>query len=172
MSQNLLFLLENLSDVPVNFWAYLLLAVPPILVFSVKPQGNVWIRTGRLVAAIGCFYVLANAHVHSRHTWRWEAYEKCRSESQHRIDSPEMQEECGHHVFAMGASSAFYFLLGWAPGLVYVGFLELGWRVWHRKKIKAIRTRDLGLVSSSLLIVAALSILLLFLGFLIYSAGI
>ena len=171
MAQILFSLLEYLSEVPAQFWPYLLLIIPPILVFSAKPQGNAWIRAGRLVAAIACFYVMVNAQLHSRHTLRWKAYEQCRSESQHRIDSPEMQEECGHHVYAMGASSVFYLLLGWVPGLVYVGFLELGWRVWHRKAIRALRRRDMGLITSTVTIIGAFAMIFLYLGFFIYTAG-
>ena len=63
----------------MNYWFWLLIILPPIIVFSVKPEANAWRLAARLLSAIAIGYALANAALHwSRHQ-EWEAYEACQN---------------------------------------------------------------------------------------------
>ncbi len=138
-------LFKYLTDIPVNFWSYLLLAIPPILVFSIRPDANVWLRIGRLLLAIVCTYVLINLTLHTSRALQWKAYEQCRSESQHRIDSHEMHEECKYNIdIADGASNIFYLYFGWIPATAYIGLWEYVWRRVYGRSIAATADHDWG----------------------------
>lgn len=139
MSETIYTIYEYLTDVPYNFWPWLLLIVAPALVFVIKPERNFWLRFGRLVIAIGAAYVFLNLALGAEHTNGRNAYEACYAQSQFRDMSTERYQECKHHLdnnIVNDSTLAFAYLLGWIPAAGYVGFWELLWRAWYRKKIK------------------------------------
>lgn len=103
----------------MNYWFWLFIILIPIIVFSVRPEANLWRRMGRLVLAIGAGYVLANVALHWSRSLKWEAYEAC--QSQFPDGAIQHHEECPEINIADGASNVFYLLFGWVPAAAYIG---------------------------------------------------
>lgn len=160
MGQALFDFFQIFTDVPFNFWFYLLLIIAPLLVFSVKPESKLWWRFSRLILAIVCTYILINLTLHTSRALDREDYEACLApllkESNRVIPSPEINSQCQHHIkTGDGASNVFYLVLGWVPSVGYVGFYELIWIIRHRKTIKKLGPKYTGKwFSFSLLIMA------------------
>lgn len=122
---------------PFNAWTWLLFAAAPALVFFVSIQRSVLSHMLRVVGAIALTYVLLNLSLHADKAFDRRDFESCQEQSVHRDRSPEMHQECGHHVnTADGAHLAFTYLYGWIPAAAYVGLWEAIWRVRNRKRIK------------------------------------
>lgn len=134
----LLFLAElpvKLS-IPINFWFWLLIITAPGLVLFVDVNRSIASHVTRVFYAIGLTYCLINLSIHADRSFDRKNFRECQENSVHRDMSPEMHEECGHHVdTADGAQNGFALLFGWVPAAIYVGFCELIWRIRHRKTI-------------------------------------
>lgn len=128
---------KYLTDVPYNFWGWLLLITAPVLVFIVGPEKNFWWRLGKLVVAIGLTYIMINLTLHTKRALDYKDYEECERNSIHRQMSIEMFEECKHHINVNdSASIVFLLIFGVIPATGYVGFCELIWFLKHKSKIK------------------------------------
>jgi hypothetical protein len=143
-----------LTDVPFNFWFYLLLATAPILVFSAKPESKTWFRIGRLLVAIAVTYVLINLSLHTNYKIGWDTYESC--QSQFKDGAIQHHEECGNPP--RGIPLAFFAVLGLIPSNAYVGFFELIWRRKHRKQIKNYGKNFKGKWFSNIIIILSIPI--------------
>ncbi len=140
----------------MNFWFWLLIILVPLIVFSVKPQANLWLRCGRLALAILVGYVLANAALHWSRAQEWEAYEAC--QSQFPDGGIQHHEECPEINIADGASNIFYLFFGWVPAAAYAGFFELIWRRQHRDTIRALSETFKGKWISNALIIFSIPV--------------
>lgn len=118
----------------MNYWFWLLIILIPAIVFSVKPEANIWWRVGRLLFAIAFSYAIANGQLHWRRAQHWEAYEAC--QSQFSDGGIKHHKECPEINIGDGASLVFFLYLGWLPITGYTGFWELIWRLHHRKSIR------------------------------------
>lgn len=118
----------------MNYWFWLLIILIPAIVFSVKPEANIWWRVGRLLFAIVFSYAIANGQLHWRRAQHWEAYEAC--QSQFSDGGIKHHKECPEINIGDGASLVFFLYLGWLPITGYTGFWELIWRLHHRKSIR------------------------------------
>lgn len=129
---------KYLTDIPMGFWLSLFFIAAPIIVFSVSPSKNMWLRLGRLLLAIGFTYICLMLFLESERSQSWENYNQCyAAHSELRDMSPERSQACIHHLDRVPDSTAVFALLfGWVPSAGYVGFWELIWRIWHRKQIK------------------------------------
>jgi hypothetical protein len=153
---------------PLNIWPYLLLILPPVVVFAEKPETAAWLRVGRLVAMVLVGYVLINLSLHTHHAQQREAYEQCKAEGGWHAESWEGSENCKHHInIANGASDVFYMFLGWWPVAAYVALLEYFWRRKHRRKIHALGKHYKGSWFSYALYVIAVPVWLLILIFIL-----
>ncbi len=126
----------------MNYWFWLLIILTPIIVFSVRPEANIWLRAGRLALAVGLSYILMNLALHLSVDRGWEAHNSCTfTHSGHegpyerslanRLDAicPEAPD--------LGIAEGLYLYFGWIPAAAFIGFWELLWRLWHRKIIRA-----------------------------------
>ena len=127
-----------LVDVPVNFWFWLLIVVPPALVFAAAPKHSASLRFARLVLAIGAGYVFVVLGAETRHSLDVKALEEC--QEQYPFGSARSPEPCDplmeEVVSDAYRSGAVFF--GYVHAAVYVGFWEMVWRLWHRKTIGAL----------------------------------
>ena len=138
---------------PINFWFWLMVLVTPGLIFCVPVKRSTLSHITRVLFSIGITYVLINLARYADAAFGWRDYEACQDNSVHPYMSPEMYNECGHHVnIADGGSYMLLFSLGWAIAAFYVGLWELIWRVWHRKQIKAMGKQYTGKWFSNLTI--------------------
>ncbi len=119
-----------------NIWSYLLLAVLPLLVFSLKPRHPSWLRIGRLVLAIGLGYIMINLWLVVGHEIASRYYDNCIVTSGFPVDSPEAFQSCENENTNSGPDYVFYAILGWLPVLSYVGIWERLWYSIYRNKIK------------------------------------
>jgi hypothetical protein len=136
--QPIFYFFTSLCDVRFNFWPYLFFLLPPLLIFSVRPNDEPWLRAMRTIVAVGCAYILINLSLHTHRSIIWRAYQTC--QSQYPDGAIQHHDECGEINIADGASIAFYLLLGWLPGAAYVGIWELIWRRFHRHQLAERRT--------------------------------
>lgn len=116
----------------MNYWFWLLIILIPAIVFSVKPQANLWLRTGRLVLAAAIGYGLLLATIGWEYSKEWDA----------KYAYHENHPECIDHACAdeppiaiTGVLIAFIIMLGWIPAAGYTGLWELAWRLCYRKYI-------------------------------------
>ena len=143
---------------PMNYWLWLLFFLPPILVFSVKPQDSAQRRIGRLALAIGLGHIFINLALHLSIERDWAAAESCRDAYSGHAGEYEkslalmMDALCPGYPNS-GLPEIFYLFLGWIPTAGYTGFWELAWRMRHRAEIHALGKAFKGKwVSSALLI--------------------
>lgn len=139
---SVLFFLAELPvilNIRANIWLIPLATCAPLLIFFVPVERTATSHVVKVAAAIGLTYVLINVSLHAGHALDWIAYQDCQDSSPHPDMSPEMEDECGHHInTADGAQNAFALLFGWIPSAAYVGLWEGLWRIRHRRKIKEI----------------------------------
>ncbi|MEQ1890363.1 MAG: hypothetical protein ABL951_14475 [Alphaproteobacteria bacterium] len=124
----------------MNYWFWLLITLTPIIIFSVKPGANMWLRTGRLVLAVGFAYIFINLSLHLKLDREWEAYDSCRSE--HGGSYPyekslalKLDKICPSAPHT-GPMLVTYFVLGWVPAAGYTGFWELIWRLRYHSGVR------------------------------------
>lgn len=138
------------------------LVLIPIFVFSASPRSNFWYRLGRLFLAVISCWVLLNVVYHVKDSIDWDNYHECRANSKERIDSPEMQDECGHHInIADGGSIVFLAFIVWIPLTVITGFFELIWRLYYFKTIRQMGKQFSGRWFSNLFILFFILFILL-----------
>lgn len=146
--------LTPFTNVPFNFWLYLLFVTAPVLAFSAGPERNVWLRSGRLIVAAALTYLLLNLSHQTDQNLIRKAYEQC--QSQFPDGWIQHHKECSEINTADGAHNAFLLYLGWIPAMAYVGFWELVWRRRNKSKLKKlelpIRDKILGGSVSCLMI--------------------
>jgi hypothetical protein len=123
---------ESDSSILVNYWFWLLIVLPPALIFSVRPEAKSWLRAGRLVAAIGLGYVILVAAIGWYQTLGWHAYNSCQSHFRDGF----VQEHIECKGLVPRGRLGFFLLLGWIPVIGFVGGLESLWRIWHRRRIR------------------------------------
>jgi hypothetical protein len=145
----------------MNYWFWLLIILIPAIVFSVKPQANLWLRTGRLVLAVGLGYMLLNLSLHLKLDNQWDAYNSCRYEySGHGGPyetslASEMDKICPRKLHS-GAQLTLYFIMGWIPAVSYTGLWELIWRLHHRTTLGSLQNSFNGRWLSNILIAFSL----------------
>lgn len=127
-------LFKFLTDVPINFWGWLLPVSAPLLVFCLGPDKKWRLHLSRLLLAVAMTYVLWNLTIHTHHHIERVEYESC--QAQFSDGEWQMHEECGNPFIGNGAQKAFALVLGWIPAAAYIGILEAFWRIRHRRKIK------------------------------------
>jgi hypothetical protein len=132
-SQQLFDLFTYLSDVRLNFWFYLFFLLPPLLIFSVRPEEKAWLRVARTVVAVASAYILINLSLQTHRSIIWHNYEAC--QSQFSDGAIQHHEECGKIDIGDGASNVFYLFLGWIPGAAYVSIWELMWRRYYHRQL-------------------------------------
>lgn len=147
----------------MNYWFWLLIILIPAIVFSVKPQSNMWLRIGRLALAVGLAYVFINLALHLSINRGWEAYDSCRfehsgSEGPYETSLAEKLDKICPEAPNSGLPEVFYLVLGWIPAAAYAGFFELIWRIRHRKTIRALDKAFKGRWVSNGLIIFSLPI--------------
>ncbi|MEQ1887553.1 MAG: hypothetical protein ABL951_00055 [Alphaproteobacteria bacterium] len=125
----------------MNFWFWLFIIIIPAIVFSVKPEANLWLRIGRLVLAGGLAYLFLNLSLHLKLDRMWEAYNSCRFEHSGNDGPYEMSlalkmDKICPPAPNTGAPLAFYLVLGWIPAAGYSGLWELLWRLRHHDFIR------------------------------------
>ncbi len=145
----------------MNFWFWLLIILTPAIVFSVKPQANMWLRIGRLVLAGGLAYLFLNLALHQSLDRMGEAYNSCRFEHTGNDGPYEMSlaldlDKICPAAPNTGAPMAFYLVLGWIPAAGYTGLWELLWRLRHRDLIRAMGKSFIGKWLSNALIAFAI----------------
>jgi len=114
-----------------NYWFWLWVFSVPVFIFSVKPDAPKWQRITRTLIAIGFCYATINMAVHlmwdirngpfwvvDGHPW------------QKSWDDP--GTKCSN--IADGASIVFTAFFGWIYGLIYIGWWEMVWYQYHKRK--------------------------------------
>lgn len=151
---------EYLSDVPVNFWFWLVPITAPILVFSIGPKKSARLRIGRLLLAIGLTVSFVMLSLGFEYNQSWKDYNECyASHTELRDMSPERNRACRHHLDRVPDSTAPFFLLfGWIPVTGYVGFWELLWHSRYRKEIKALSKNYKGKWFSYIIILTSIPV--------------
>ena len=139
----------------MNYWFWLLIILVPIIVFSVKPEANIWIRIGRLVlAAVTCYALLF---------WTVSWQMSAELDAIHRFIAkfPECSDQqCANspRPRLTGPILGVVFVLGWIPAAGYSGFCELIWRVHYRTALAEMGTTFKGKwFSNALIIIAVIS---------------
>ncbi len=125
----------------MNFWFWLLIILVPLIVFSVKPETNMWLCIGRLVLAAGIAYIFLNLSLHQKHDRIWEAYHSCRYEHSGNGGPYEMSlarrmDKICPAIPYTGAAAVTYFVLGWVPATGYTGLWELIWRLRYHAVVR------------------------------------
>lgn len=109
----------------MNYWFWIYIFLVPLLVFSARPQTPEWWRVAKLPLAIVLCYLFINLAVNLK----WDLiHESVRA-------MPYPTEDDLHRATADGANIAFARILGWLPAVTYVGWWELVWRLFYRKKL-------------------------------------
>jgi hypothetical protein len=134
MADGIYRLFETLTQVPFNFWFYLMMLTAPLLVVYTGARLRAW----KVFLAVGCTYVLINLSLHTSRAIIWRAYEAC--QSQFSDGAIQHHRECGEINIADGASNVFYLYFGWIPAATYVGIWALLWRWLRRKAIRGQNT--------------------------------
>lgn len=148
--------------VRMNFWFWLLIILVPVIVFSVKPQANPWLRIGRLALAAGLTYIFINLGLHLSIDHAWEAYDSCRFElggrDPYERSLAEKLDKICPGAPNSGLPEVFYLVLGWIPAAAYVGFFELIWRIWRRDTIQVMGNTFKGKWASNALIIFSIPV--------------
>lgn len=117
----------------MNFWFWLLIILIPIIVFSVKPEANLWLRIGRLALAAGICYGLIF----------WTVYWQQGTEINAIHAFVDKFPNCADQICADAPRSTMggpilgvIYVLGWLPSAGYTGLWELIWRVRYRASIR------------------------------------
>lgn len=162
----------------MNYWFWLLIILVPAIVFSVKPEANLWLRIGRLVLAISLGYILINLGLHLSIDRAWEAHNSCYFE--HGGDGP-YERSLADRLASIcpdppnsGMPEVFYLFLGWTPVAAYVGFYELIWRLHYSQNIRAMNKAFKGKWASNGLIIFSIPVWLyvvVLLALALYMAG-
>ena len=126
--------LSNFAELPINIWFYIFFLIAPLLVFSTKPRANSYLHSQILLAVIIIGYCLIILSVINSNYLDSMEYERCQAQfpDGYRV----MHPECGSPWIGDGAQNAFAVLLGWVPSAAYVGFWELLWLWYYRKRIQ------------------------------------
>ncbi len=118
----------------MNFWFWLFLIIPPLLIFSAKPESSTWWRLGRLLLAIAAGYALLLVTV----AWRQQEDYKILQEFWHQFPNC-VDHRCANQpkMVVGGKAFAFLIVMGWIPAISYAGFYELIWRERYHRAIIA-----------------------------------
>jgi hypothetical protein len=120
----------------MNYWFWLFIILPPVLIFGVKPEASSWLRNGRLIAAIslGCYTFLEGALAWQQIRLMWEGPDLC-SEILSNNDRI-ILDICGSifYIFQnMGLE--FYRAYSFISSIIYVGLNEALWCLHYRRHI-------------------------------------
>ena len=132
--ENLFIYLSDIADSTperygFNVWFVLQLMLAPIVVACFRPSQTSAIRILFMTLTIVASYLLINLTLHTHRAFQWQEYVLCQEQSMHPYESPDMHEECKHHInIADGASNMFYMILGWIPAMGYLGIWLWIWQ--------------------------------------------
>jgi len=137
------------------YWFWLLIILVPLIVFSVKPQSNLWLRIGRLALAAALCYGLMFATVGWEYSKEWEAVYAYHEKFPHCTD-----HECADEppITITGSLIVFVIVLGWIPAAGYTGVWELIWRLYYRNYIRQQPVYRGRLFSAMLIIFAVIAL--------------
>lgn len=112
-----------------NHWLWLCLTLIPVMVFSAQPKSPLWLRLGRLIAALCVCTPLA--------AWSLLTAWNIRNDP---FDLNNAGDALGinHCMNTHDSSIGFADELGWVSAVVYVGLWETIWYFYHRKFSKKI----------------------------------
>lgn len=125
---------QLLTEVPINFWFWLLLFTAPCFILMAKPETPLYIRNLRILSAIILTYILINLSLYTSRQIEWKIYQNC--QEQFSDGALNHHNECGLLKAGRGASTSFYLIFGLIPAIAYVGIWELLWKKFYRKRIK------------------------------------
>lgn len=136
----------------MNYWFWLLIILIPVIVFSMKPEANLWLRLGRLMIAAPLCYGLMF----------WTVYWQAGAEIEVINAFVDKFPECADQQCADaprptldGPILGFFLILGWIPATGYVGLWELLWRLHYRSVIREMGKTFKGKWASNALITFA-----------------
>lgn len=114
-----------------NYWFWLWVLAVPILVFSVRPDAPKWHRAARSLVAIIFCYGAINMAVHLMWDIRNGPFGVNNDYPwQKSWDDPGVK--CAN--IADGASLVFTLYFGWVYGVIYIGWWEMAWYQYHKRK--------------------------------------
>ncbi len=129
---------ENLSSCDVllrerpwyghfNHWFFLWLVTVPVLIFMIRPDAPLWLRSGRIILALFFGYVAMNLAVHLQ----WEIRNAPFKEDPFHPDPLNgWRMDCADYA-GDGFSYLLALYLSWIPAGVYTGICLLLWGFYH-----------------------------------------
>ncbi|PSH69928.1 hypothetical protein CU102_06655 [Phyllobacterium brassicacearum] len=120
----------------MNYWFWLFILVPPVLVFSEKPEVSAWLQAARLIfaTALACYTFLAGAIA-------WQKFWLIMEEPHPCIGGlietdPLILETCKSFVYiALYSHLTSYIFFSCILAAIYVGINEAIWRVVFRRAL-------------------------------------
>ncbi|MES2905859.1 MAG: hypothetical protein V4691_02335 [Pseudomonadota bacterium] len=138
----------------MNVWFWLFLILPPLFVFSAKPENSVAWRNNRLLLAVVIAYgtLAVGAYFEEQYQQEiintfLEQYPKC-------IDTLCVGKPVGH-----GLSEVIIIATGWVAAFFITGLYELIWRTYYSRRVRLMNYAfGENLMSNIILILAVLAI--------------
>jgi hypothetical protein len=117
---------ESDSSILVNYWFWLLVVVPPALVFTARPEEDDWLKTGRLVGAVALAALFSQLVVDFDERIAAEFYAECLA----RIPSSEEVKRMRFNCLSLkydflGFRDIFLGNFAWISNVGYVTSLEI-----------------------------------------------
>ena len=101
------------------FWAYMVIV--PVVVFAVKPDHSVWLKSGRLIVLIGLTYIMKSLSFYDAMP----------------MEKPSWGDDGYAILYSAKGILLFLWMLSLSSG--YIGMCELIWRCTHKEWRKSIR---------------------------------
>lgn len=103
-----------------------MLLLPPLLVFSARPQSHILHRIGRLILAAALFHLLLHATLNIMYINDWNVIEAFRDQVGPHCHVNRCEGEPKPRI--RGINLVFAYAFGWVAGLAYTGFWEYLWK--------------------------------------------
>lgn len=154
----------------LNYWFWLWFLTVPLVVFSVKPQSPQWQRITRTLVAILFCYGVMNLAIHLMRDIRNKPFTVDSNPNTPWQKSWDMPD-CAN--IGDGANLIFTLMFGWLYAIIYTGWWEVAWHLYHKQHTRLIDTsfkRDIlsalvVLISKSLTVLGLLFAGLIFIAF-------
>ncbi len=137
----------------MNYWFWLNIIIIPVLMFFVKPNTSKIEHIAKIFFATTVCSVFLNLALHLKQEILWDIYEAC--QGQFSDGDIRQHAECPK-VANPDASYDFMKSFGWIPALVYVGWWELIWRIYHHHHIEKYPGSYKGKWHSDIIIIIAI----------------
>lgn len=140
-----------------NFWMVIALLLPPILVFAALPRHRTWWRLGRLLIAValGTFAINVAAHTEIHKP----VYRDCSPVGWEQEQPPdERRWSCTYRTREPRDPEhkhpwiAIYYYYGWLLIAGHTALWEFVWRMFHRRRIRAMGSDFRGRGASTIFI--------------------